>query len=237
MKVGKRPMIILIVSVVAIVAVLALGFLWTANRESKNFSDLHFPATEVPDDIVALAREHISKKENSEQFELLLDKTKKYEFGWVFFYASKRFVETGNSDYSIPGIGPFAVATDGSVTDLSSSVSPEEAIEEYRLLKNQTDREVGYERLTYRAYSAKPYPPAEQAALLKIVQLLRDQGENPEEFYIKIRSDISTSNLVKVHLLHQSLYGNYESLGGGRLSREIEYNVSSDEIENVTYAR
>lgn len=230
-------MMILIVSVIAVAAVLVLGSIWTVHRENKDLNNFYSQTKEVPDDIVARALEHISKKENSEQFELLLNNTKKYEFGWVFFYASKRFIETGNTDYSIPGTSPFVVATDGSVTDLSSSVSPEEAIEEYRLLKNQTDREVGYERLTYRAYSAKPYPPAEQAALLKIVQLLRDQGENPEEFYIKIRSDISTSNLVKVNLLHQSLYGNYESLGGGRLSREIEYNVSLDEIEKITYAR
>lgn len=237
MKVGKRPMIILIVSMVAIVAALALGSLWIANRESKNLSDLHFPATEIPDDILVRAREHISKKENSEQFELLLENTKKYEFGWIFFYASKRFIETGNSDYNIPGTSPFVVATDGSVADLSSSISPEDAIEEYRLLENQADKEAEYERLTYRAYSAKPYPPEEQAALLKIVHHLRDHGENPEEFYIKIRSEISTSNLVEVHLLHQSVYGNYESLGGGRLSQEIEYNVSSGEIERVTYAR
>ncbi len=53
-------------------------------------------------------------------------------FGWVFFYNSKRFVETGESRYRLAGNGPFIVNKhNGSVEFFGASRPPLEVVEEY----------------------------------------------------------------------------------------------------------
>jgi hypothetical protein len=53
-------------------------------------------------------------------------------FGWVFFYNSNRFVETGESRYRLAGNGPVIVNKhNGSVEFLGSSKPPFEIVAEY----------------------------------------------------------------------------------------------------------
>lgn len=53
-------------------------------------------------------------------------------FGWVFFAATRKYLETEDPSYLRPGIGPLAVKrADGTSTVLGTSVAPEIAIEEY----------------------------------------------------------------------------------------------------------
>jgi len=58
-------------------------------------------------------------------------------FGWVFFYNSKKFVETGIFEDRLAGNGPVIVNKfSGDVEFHGSAKSPEEIIEEY-LRKSQ----------------------------------------------------------------------------------------------------
>jgi hypothetical protein len=60
--------------------------------------------------------------------EATLDK----DYGWVFFYTSRKFLETGDFNDAIPGTGPVVVErTDGSVHFLGSNLDTEELIERY----------------------------------------------------------------------------------------------------------
>jgi hypothetical protein len=53
-------------------------------------------------------------------------------FGWVFFYNSKKFVDTGISRYRLAGNGPAIVnKNDGTIEFCGSNKPPEELIGEY----------------------------------------------------------------------------------------------------------
>jgi hypothetical protein len=53
-------------------------------------------------------------------------------FGWVFFYNSKKFVETGESRYRLAGNGPVIVNKhNSSVEFFGSSKPPLETVAEY----------------------------------------------------------------------------------------------------------
>lgn len=66
------------------------------------------------------------------EFVILDEKTMEKDFGWVFFYAPKKYVETGNPKYLVPGNSPIVVhRSDGSTHFLSTSVPPSRAIEVY----------------------------------------------------------------------------------------------------------
>jgi hypothetical protein len=53
-------------------------------------------------------------------------------FGWVFFYNSKRFVETGESRYRLAGNGPVIVNKhNGSVEFFGSAKPLQEIVTEY----------------------------------------------------------------------------------------------------------
>lgn len=53
-------------------------------------------------------------------------------FGWVFFYNSKRFVETGESRYRLAGNGPIIVNKhNGSVEFFGSAKPPQDIVMEY----------------------------------------------------------------------------------------------------------
>jgi len=56
------------------------------------------------------------------------DWTIKKSYGWVFFYGSRRFLETGDPSAQIAGNGPVVVLMTGEVVALPSAYSPEEAV-------------------------------------------------------------------------------------------------------------
>jgi hypothetical protein len=74
-------------------------------------------------------------------FVILEDRTVERPFGWVFFYTTRRYVQTGDRQYIVPGTAPLVVhRADGSIEHLATSVPPARAIEIYekRWLEKQS---------------------------------------------------------------------------------------------------
>ena len=40
---------------------------------------------------------------------VLDDLTREYEFGWVFFYNTEKFIKTGNNEYALAGNAPLII--------------------------------------------------------------------------------------------------------------------------------
>jgi immunity protein 35 of polymorphic toxin system len=79
-----------------------------------------------------IAREAVDEFGGDDDFVIQEDKTVEKEFGWVFFCAPRKYVETGDPKYLIPGAGPFVVERLGGASQfLTTSVHPDKAIEEY----------------------------------------------------------------------------------------------------------
>jgi hypothetical protein len=58
----------------------------------------------------------------SREVVLLDDKTMEKSFGWVFFFNSKRYVETGDDRYALYGNGPIVVTkADGQVHQIGTA--------------------------------------------------------------------------------------------------------------------
>lgn len=49
-------------------------------------------------------------------------------YGWILFYSSRQFVETGDINFALGGNGPVVVEHDGRVHLLTSAVPPEESV-------------------------------------------------------------------------------------------------------------
>lgn len=62
----------------------------------------------------SLARAHIDQLPVASRYEIVLDdeKTREEMFGWVFFYNSRRFIETGDVDWGLGGNAPLIVDVD-----------------------------------------------------------------------------------------------------------------------------
>ena len=75
--------------------------------------------------------------------------TREEDFGWVFFYNSRRYRETQKTTFALAGNGPVVVDGDsGVVTMLGSAGGIDHQLSEYRRLKNpiqppQTTRAFG----------------------------------------------------------------------------------------------
>ena len=79
-----------------------------------------------------IARAAIAPLKKGTEFVLLEEETAEHDWGWVFRYGTREFVETRDPRALIPGVGPFVVEkADGAVTFLSTSVPPARAIAEY----------------------------------------------------------------------------------------------------------
>lgn len=52
-------------------------------------------------------------------------------YGWVFFYNSREYVETGNRMAAVGGNGPVVVQHDGTVHMLTSAKAPEDSLAEF----------------------------------------------------------------------------------------------------------
>jgi hypothetical protein len=79
-----------------------------------------------------IGREAIAKLKPGTEFLILEDKIQEKDWGWVFFYGTRQFVETGDRRFVIAGTGPFVVErADAALTFLSTSVPPPRAIAEY----------------------------------------------------------------------------------------------------------
>jgi hypothetical protein len=62
-------------------------------------------------------------------FVLLREETVATEDGWVFFYNSRKFIETGDFSFTLAGNGPIFIRKDGEVHQLPTYIPWEQAIQ------------------------------------------------------------------------------------------------------------
>ena len=79
----------------------------------------------------AIARKTIATvPPHSPDLVLQEDRTVERDFGWVFFYTTRKFLETRDKKHLMPGDAPLVVLReDGSTRHLGTSVPPKRAIE------------------------------------------------------------------------------------------------------------
>lgn len=63
---------------------------------------------------------------------ILEDATREEDFGWVFFYESRRYLETRNRSHQLVGNGPLIVDRQGGLHHLTSSEPPSTGIRRLR---------------------------------------------------------------------------------------------------------
>lgn len=83
----------------------------------------------------SLAERHLAELPMSPPTELVIldEHTMEIDFGWVFFWNSKKYQETGEFHYALAGNAPLIVdRLDGSVHETSTAYPIEEIIENYR---------------------------------------------------------------------------------------------------------
>jgi Immunity protein 35 len=74
----------------------------------------------------ALAEEAVAAL--GDEFAMISDKTIEVSGGWIFFYNSREFIETGNPISALAGNGPIFVDRTGAVRHLPSALPWDEAI-------------------------------------------------------------------------------------------------------------
>jgi hypothetical protein len=73
---------------------------------------------------------------------ILDEETVEKDYGWVFFYTSRRFRETGSISDMLAGNGPVVVEREGGdIHLLSAAVPPDEAIREYESRRRRGEYE------------------------------------------------------------------------------------------------
>jgi hypothetical protein len=79
-----------------------------------------------------IVQQELAKMKPGTEFVLLPDRTLTKDFGWVFFYTTRKHKETGDIKYAIPGTGPLVVLrANGHVHALPTSVPPSVAVQEF----------------------------------------------------------------------------------------------------------
>lgn len=79
-----------------------------------------------------IAQQTVAGLSPDAEFVINSSATVEKEFGWVFFYTPKKYAETGDRKYLVPGAGPLVVLrADGRTMFLTTSVPPQAAIEEF----------------------------------------------------------------------------------------------------------
>jgi hypothetical protein len=94
-----------------------------------------------------LARQAYSEIKTDAEIVILEDLTVEKDFGWVFFASPRKYLETKEPRYLVPGLGPLVVErTNGQTHFLATSVPPERAVEEFerrwRASRKQTMEDV-----------------------------------------------------------------------------------------------
>lgn len=87
----------------------------------------------VRDEAAAFAERYLNRDVADPRDELvaLPDSAVWKPYGWVFFYQTRTFLETGDQDYLLAGNGPVVVKHDGTVHTLGSARPPEEEIADF----------------------------------------------------------------------------------------------------------
>jgi hypothetical protein len=96
------------------------------------------------DAAVRTARAGVEGHRGEIEYVLLDDETVETDVGWVFFWTSRRFVETGDLSDAVAGNGPLLVdRRDGSLHQLWSGESWETGVERYRQTGRALPPELG----------------------------------------------------------------------------------------------
>lgn len=91
------------------------------------------PQSISKDRALEIARQEVASLSGQHDFVIVEDQTVERPFGWVFFYTTRQYLQTGNRNYLVPGTAPLVVLrADGSIEHLATSVPPARAIEIYQ---------------------------------------------------------------------------------------------------------
>jgi len=86
-----------------------------------------------PDKAQLLAEEAVAAlgSASGDDFALISDRTVEVNEGWIFFYNTREFIETGNFDSCLAGNGPIFVNRNGVVRNLPSAIPWDVAIRSF----------------------------------------------------------------------------------------------------------
>ena len=105
------------------------------------------------DDAEDLARLELSKIEQGSDLELVLlpDETQEHPFGWVFFYQSRAYAESGDFKDQLVGNAPFIIDRNTrKITHLGTAESPEFYIHRYSQTGDPFSKNLSYLLLRLR---------------------------------------------------------------------------------------
>lgn len=84
-------------------------------------------------DAELIAQNFLELNGNEHKMTILPDKTRKEVFGFVFFYAPKKYIETKDISYLVPGSGPLVIdKRNRKAIPLTTALHSEEAIKIFR---------------------------------------------------------------------------------------------------------
>jgi|TARA_Y100000588_G_scaffold366001_1_gene431238 hypothetical protein len=84
-----------------------------------------------------IALDYIQQQDCDVELVLIEDETLTEEFGWVFFYNTRKFQETGDFRDMVGGNAPIIVDNiSGKITETGTTHDIEYYIEEYRINRN-----------------------------------------------------------------------------------------------------
>ncbi len=87
-----------------------------------------------------IASQHVAKMsaESKHDFILFEDKTIEFDLGWMFFYSTRKHVETGDIRQAVPGNAPIIIAKqDGSIHPTGTAKGAQYYIDQFRKQHSQ----------------------------------------------------------------------------------------------------
>jgi hypothetical protein len=83
---------------------------------------------------VAAARQYVAdaSADSGTEFVVVEQLTREYDFGWVFFYDTRAYVETGDELQMAVGNAPVIVSTDGAVHETGTAYPIEHYVDLFR---------------------------------------------------------------------------------------------------------
>ncbi|MEL1245114.1 hypothetical protein AAEO56_12630 [Flavobacterium sp. DGU11] len=98
-------------------------------------------------EMITIAEDYIKKIEKESGIDLIIghEVTIKKSYGHIFFYTSKKLIETGDDKYAVAGNAPFLVENEtGKVIEFGTAENEEYYIEEYESGRWPNNRRVNF---------------------------------------------------------------------------------------------